>query len=196
MTDAATASHPNETAEIRTSDQRLQALLQLYIAEYQALTTRNTYWITLQYALWPILILSLALLAQVPSLLPKQVLAWSAAVIVQVIVVAYYGAAYETYNNVRYIEHELRPLVRAIVGGSPFWNYERYLKQRRALAPAWWEYGPIILSVGAPSIVGWARLPWSVSDYVWFAATLIGVILSASLARTIVRTREDFFPTG
>ena len=39
--------------------------LSVHIAEYEALTMRNTYWLTLEYALGPILLLTLALIVQV-----------------------------------------------------------------------------------------------------------------------------------
>lgn len=41
-------SQSSETEEQRESGHK--ALMQLHLAEYQALTTRITYWITLQYS--------------------------------------------------------------------------------------------------------------------------------------------------
>ena len=48
----------------KDSQEHQNAQLQVRIAEYQAITTRNTYWLTLQYALFPILGAGVAVLAQ------------------------------------------------------------------------------------------------------------------------------------
>src|SRR3954464_11148890 len=56
------ASH--RPTDDKDTKQDRNALLQTHLAEYQAITMRNTYWLTLQYALFPILGAAVAVLAQ------------------------------------------------------------------------------------------------------------------------------------
>ena len=79
-------------------EQEKNARLQAYLAEYQAITTRNTYWLTLQYALFPILGAAIAVLAQMwnqfgndPSFgsLPHRILIWLVMVLANFIMIAH-----------------------------------------------------------------------------------------------------------
>jgi hypothetical protein len=123
-------------------------LIQLHIAEYQALTMRNTYWITMQYFLWPILIGLIGLVTQLHNPFDPALRIWGIAIVIEVVVVAYYAATLEQYSNVRYIETELKPSISVLVGPESFWGYEPYLKASRPF-PAWlWEMWPLLLLFG------------------------------------------------
>lgn len=50
--------------ERRPMPERTTVLIQLHIAEYQALTTRATYFITLMGTVWPVLLIFFGLLVQ------------------------------------------------------------------------------------------------------------------------------------
>lgn len=137
------------------------SLIQLHIAEYQALTMRNTYWITLQYFLWPILIGFIGLATQLPNPFDPTLRIWGVVVVAQVVVVAYYASTLEQYTNVRYIETELKPSISALVGADSFWGYERYLAASRPFHPLFWEIWPLVLSficVVLPIAIRWYLL--------------------------------------
>src|SRR5947209_15880088 len=85
----------------------MNIVAQAHLNEYQALTMRNTYWITLQFACWPILLLYVALVAQVWNVLNKSLLIWGSGVIVQVVILTWYQCGHEMYNNVVYMESQL-----------------------------------------------------------------------------------------
>lgn len=172
------------------------SLTQLHVAEYQALTTRFTYWLTLQYALWPILLLALTFLAQARGAISARVLLWAATIITQVVVLAYYQALCESYKNVHYIERYLRREVQKVVGQVPFWEYERYIKSHRTLDPLWWEAWPLGLCVGAWVFVGATQVGWSGHDVAPACASAIVVTLSALSASDATRIRKSFFPNG
>lgn len=169
---------------------QVETLVNLHIAEYQALTTRCTYWITLQYALWPILLGMLALLANVRPFVGTQIVEWGAVVITQIVIVSFYAAMAETYNNVKYMEYELRPLVQNAVNTSQFWLYESWLAKRRPLNPAWWEWTPASLCIVALSFTACIRWPWNVGDSLGLVVNLVLTALAVSIAHRSIQIRK------
>ena len=144
---------------VDSQDAGTAALLQIHLAEYQAITTRNTYWLTLQYALFPILGAALVVLAQLwdqfdksPALSTQahRIIVWLAIVIVNVVIIAHTEVGWESYNNVVYLENHLRPelarLLRAMnMSTDAMLGYESYLRAQRRRGPKWWEIpGPIV----------------------------------------------------
>lgn len=180
-------------------------LLQLHIAEYNALTTRGTYRIYLQSMLWPLLAIALALVVQVaqgaqagqgPKPFSPQMLAWGTAFVVQIIVFNFYAFLIELYRDILYVERELRPLVERIVGESPFWKYEWWLKGQRGGGAMWWEYATIGVSAAALVLAGGLRLPWSLGDYIGVTVNLVVILGTARLAWQSASLRKRFFGAG
>ena len=148
----------------------------------------------MQYALWPILLVFLTLVPQIQSSFGPQLLAWGTAAVVQIVVVAYYAALYEQYNNTRYMERELRPEVQSLLGKHSFWRYEVWLKDRRGLHPLWWESWPLGLSILALILAIVARFRGSVADYFGLLVNAAVASLAASLFRKATKIRQEFFP--
>jgi hypothetical protein len=119
-----------------------QLLVNLHIAEYQALTARNTNWITLQFALWSILGIYVAVLSQAFASIPRELVIWGSAIVVQMIGIALNFAGYEQYNTIKYIEENLRAQLECMIGKAQFWGYEAYLAGQRPKTPKsmWWEW--------------------------------------------------------
>jgi hypothetical protein len=174
----------------------LSYLLQLHIAEYNALTMRNTYWITLQYALWPILLIFLGFVAQARPSIPLEYIIWGSAIVIQIIMLSYYAAQYEQYNNVWYIEHELRPAINSLILLNSFWGYEPYVNSHRGLNPLWWESLPAVLALVTICITCFYRFPWSIGDFAFLFICLLLFYLVARLALAGINRRKDFFTSG
>lgn len=194
MTKIVEATGPTSAPDTASPPRDASLLVQLHLAEYQALTTRNTYWITLQYGVWPILLLVLTLVAQVRTSFNPELLVWGAALIIQGGVLAYYASLYEIYNNIRYIETALRPLVEALVSSRRFWGYEPYVSRHRALSPSWWENWPAALA-GATVVFGlWGRAgSWHTGDTCGLVLNVALVFIIARMAQIVRRTRKEFF---
>lgn len=156
--------------------------LQVHLAEYAALTMRNTYWITLQFAAWPILLLYWAFAASMWDTVDRTVLLWVTGLITQQVVLNWCQAGYEIYNNAKYIEHELRPLVRSLVQVDGFWGYEPFLKSQRTTGPMWFECWPALGSAAALALLVYYTRPWSIGD--WLGAGLNFCFLAAVVVRT------------
>ncbi|MGA9997667.1 MAG: hypothetical protein WBP93_19790 [Pyrinomonadaceae bacterium] len=131
-------SHTNEAS-----------LVQLHIAEYQALTTRASYWIVLQFGLLPVVPIYLTLAAQVweSGAIVKEAVIWGTVAGLQLLGLVWTQTLIEMYAAVSYIELYLRPLVKSIVDTDRvFWGYELYLIKNRP-APALWG------DLGIPSLI-------------------------------------------
>ena len=91
-----------------------QAVLQLHIAEYQNLTTRCDYWITIQVALLPLFFVVIGMVATMwSSIRHPALLAWGGLLVIEMIVINWLRIGAEIYNAVTYVECELRPLIRS-----------------------------------------------------------------------------------
>ena len=179
---APTADHPDR-------------LLTAHLAEYSALTTRCTYWIALQYGLWPLVGIFLALVTQVWSAFNHSLLVWGSAFIVQMIMLAYIQTLREIYNAVRYIEREVRPAVQNLVGEESIWRYESYYAtqpMRRGLPS---EYAFPALLLVALITVFLAR-PLKDVDVIGGTSNLFFWGVIAWQTRALVVIRRDFFPSS
>src|SRR5258708_9039570 len=109
--------------KILDEKERSIALNQLHIAEYQALTTRSSYWIILQASLFPAVPIYLALAVQVWSanVMRKEIVVWGALAGLQLIGILWANVLAENYAAVNYIESYLYPLVKKIVRMDLFW---------------------------------------------------------------------------
>ncbi len=136
--------------DIMADPDQSERLMQLHLVEYETLQTRNNYWLAFQIALWPILVISWGFLAEINKNHPqvsKPLLVSISDLVAQLVMLQYYKALFETYNNVKYVECHLRPLVVALVGNNPFWRYERFLNGNRGLAASLWDYAPLAVSL-------------------------------------------------
>lgn len=113
----------DETAEM--SDERHQALVNAHLAEYGAITTRNTYYMAVSLGLASFLTTSFGLVAQIPRL-DSVLRVWLWVLGAELGCIVWYWCVYEQYTNVRYIEIRLRPKVQALLGTEAVWDYEAY----------------------------------------------------------------------
>jgi hypothetical protein len=173
-------------------------MLLLHIAEYTALTTRCTYWITIQAALWTLLVLLLGFIATLYSARPIGLFIWLAVAAVQAIGIGNVALLHEYYSAISYLEHTLRPLVETVVGRKPFWQYEHYINTHRPVDPSGWEAGPLGLAVFAV-IAATAKASvdrWLLVDVGGLAVNLVLLWYAALQARKASRFRRAFFTTS
>ena len=182
--------------ELRRADRRWKRdrYLDVCLAEYEALTTRSTYWIVIQASLWPIAVLFLGLTASAWVNLNHALLVWSGALVVQLVAASWYYGGLEVYNCVRYIEAHLRPHIEELVGREDFFEWERYLAAQRGNRPLWFEE----MTVGRGCAIGlllvaWLRWPLDPGDRYGLSLNLAFYPLVASAMLRHVRTRQMFF---
>ncbi len=157
-------------------------IVSAHIAEYEALMTRNTYWVTIQFSTAPAIAIYFTLLATAWSTISivqpakaadlQRSILWIGILGAELFVIAGYMCVYEIYNNVRYVESHLRPELDKLLSNQNYWMYEKYLAKHRgfgALANEWWA---IILTLAALLFVALYARPWSKIDFGWFLASL------------------------
>ncbi len=126
-------------------------LVQLHIAEYQALTNRNTNWSTIQLYIFSLIVAFITFMVLVwnkETMLQTFVL-WGGCIIVQLCLLQLYFVGHEIYRNVYYIEGELRRNVSALVRDLHVWRYEQFLVTRSGKKPIWTDITPTILFLAA-----------------------------------------------
>jgi hypothetical protein len=190
-------ARPESQAQVALPQDAPSNVLQVHLAEYAALTTRITYWITLQFALWPIGIVFLAFVAQVwpkSDAARQHFLLWLGLVGLQLIGFVWYVAAWEQYGDVAYLETVLRPRVASILGGAKdFWTYEQSRARKLgSYLPLLAEWPIAVFSIAAVGGAAWFSagiMKWTSSDWVGLTlSSLLGAIhLGGSVVLTLVR---------
>jgi hypothetical protein len=105
--------------------------LQVHLYEYNALATRLTYWITLQYATYALAAGSLGFIAQAWGHIEPRLLACASLLIQLILLWALVQTTYEIYTYVVYIETDLRPRISRLVDSHCFWRFEKFLSVER-----------------------------------------------------------------
>ena len=198
---------PNDTPEPIPVDNP-QLLTQLHIAEYQALTTRATYFITIMAGMFPLFILYLAVVSQLikPAngaftdafirllTVPTGVRAafvWGNFFIFQVIVTALEHLLLEQYGIVLYLESRVRPLLQQLVGKGEFWNYEAFQTQAKRTSRFGEVANPIVVCVSLLAVI-WKLPNFLRSDYVGMTANLFLLAWLIFVTVEVVRTRHEW----
>jgi hypothetical protein len=187
-------SQLSETGEQRGAEH--EAIMQLHLAEYQALTTRITYWITLQYSTPAITGGALLLLAGTRGLFPPVFSIWAATIIIEVGIGAYFYTIYEMMNNAKYIECELKPKILTSTSRDSFWSYERYRKGNHVYSPAG-IYIMTLPSIGLPFVALWLHWlywrPLSWGDFVGGVISGVVAIFAVMIAVNGSRAQGDLW---
>ncbi len=144
---AIVSGHQSAMADERGGSTDRQLELQIHLAEYQALTTRITYWITLQFSVIPITGGALLLLPGVGKLFPPLITVWATTVIMEIGIAAYLYTLYEMMSTGQYVECELASRVRKVMPNAPVWQFELYKRGNHVYSPA----GIYLMTV--PSII-------------------------------------------
>jgi len=171
------------------------AYLKIYLAEYESLSTRLTYWLTLQYVPYSIAAAALGYFVQAwrPSASPSTslgaspALAWSSLLILQLLMWAVLQSTHEVFTYVVYFKECLKPKIRRLLprAGGSFLDFEPFLNELRrrwflrfeqtcglflvvagGMAVSLWL---AISSTPPPRLCRWSTIGWAISNlYVLF----------------------------
>jgi hypothetical protein len=190
--------------QLATSRLDTDRLLQLHIAEYQALSARSTNWTSLQYGLAGFTVAALALLIANLHLISTRFTIWAVALLYQSVMLAQILVLSMLFNNVRYIECSLRPTIQELIAsaGDPaltskvqersFWRYEHYMKSHSPYQPVA-DYLLAPQSLIALLVAAWfRRKAWSRSDWFWLALSLGAFVLSLTLTSGMIDAHRAF----
>lgn len=167
---------------------RASGALDVYLAEYAALTGRCTSWLTLMVPIWAVLAAFFTVIAALWSSFPDHVaLLWSLGVGSQLVILMWFQTIEEQYLATYYILSQLRPRVHKVVGISKFWTYESYSAGRDERLSWWGEWFSPPIFVCLMLAFGIVRWPLHLINY---AGLLLNVpLLVIQVLKTIVRVR-------
>lgn len=166
-----------------------EAVLQLHISEYQALTNRNTYLVTLQFSLWPILLVFLTLVVQVWNSVDHRLLVWGAALAVQLVGAAWIQLIWEQLNNINYLEERVRPLIRQSLAYGSFWEYEAYLAQERG-GVFLGDYWLTLIAVLVLPVIAIVNPPFIAVNVCGLAGNLGGLVFLLWKTKELIQLRR------
>lgn len=163
-----TTPHPAPDPPIPSSPEG--ALLRLHIAEYRALTTRLTRWITLQYLVYSVGAAIIAFLVQARGKhIEMPVLFWGGLLALLLASWAYCYATWEILNTAYYLEGNLRKKIATLVGSRSFWGWEPYLSQikKRGFNRFEWQLSLMVLLVSVLIALPWLAIKYQIIHLTW-----------------------------
>jgi hypothetical protein len=178
-------------------------LVSIHLAEYEALMMRNTYWITLQFALYTVGVIFVAMVLQIPrTVLSKNSVWWLTALGLQAIAATWQQTWFEILDAIKYIEERLRPQVVGLVGRRYFWGFDSYVLTQRNRGFNRFErivglVGHIAIAVaagvGIVLITANTPRPWLARNWAWLVINaFVAVVLCCQGARLGLRANELF----
>lgn len=175
------------------------ALVQLHVAEYTALTTRNNNWVQIQVAIWTLILLFITVAATmwkyVAAVHPayEVYVIWGGGIVVQLALAMLYFSMQELYRNVLYIETVLRPWAERAVGDARFWGYESFLSRESTRSPTATDAAAFVACCLALVAAAIARGAYShMDELIGFLANLPFTAFLGWQTRTAVKLREKF----
>lgn len=122
-------------------------LIKLHIAEYEALTTRASYSMTMQAGLIAVApafaVLGYYLYQVLASTKAKSLIGWGTVFVLHLVALIWANMMLEQFSMVKYIECFLRPRIEELVGSDEFWLYEPYLIKHRPVNTLWGHYSMV-----------------------------------------------------
>lgn len=186
---------------------REKPVVDLHLYEYQALTTRITYLITMQYALWPVGVAALAYLTSLWNVQNHFFLELVGVLVGETLSVAFYFTSCEICTHVCYLEVALKPMVArdCNLDETTFWAWERWLSGFKGGFHRgkfhWWELWPLLLVALVILAIGFIHLPcWPCGEWYVFILALVGLVPLVWLDIKVNRIREAYrqspYPAG
>ena len=149
------------------------ALAQFHAAEYSAARSGVAVWITVQYALIPIIFGAWFALAELRDVLLDPAFYWASALVLPLCLVAYQKAMIDALTGLLLIEEHVRPRAIKLARNDEFWFHEPIYRRDVPPDAAYWWFWPPLLSFASPmAILGYRvlimgeRSWWEAAGYV------------------------------
>lgn len=170
--------------------------VQLHIAEYNALTTRCTYFTNIQNVL-----LTAVVIWVTAGLLvswhyePAYVFRWGILFGMQVLGIISAELFNEENKIIRYLESELKPLLADLIGNKAFWNYQFFIKKQRSDKYEVWEFTGVLIAVAVSALIAITRVSegWGIGDFVGLGANVVLTVIYGVMTWYAVDTRHKFW---
>ncbi len=166
--------------------------IQLHLAEYNALTTRCTYFTNIQNVL-----LTAVVIWVTGGLLvswnhePIFVFRWGILFGMQVIGIISAQLFYEENKIIRYLESELKPTIIHSIGSDRFWKYQLFVAKQRSNKYVIWEYSGVIIAAIVVALIAVTRLSkWEIGDFIGLFCNIVLLVIYMVMTSYAVTTRQ------
>lgn len=177
-----------------------ESLIQVHIAEYNAITTRNVYWLVMQQNIGTLLLVSFGIVATIfpwaSQKIPARYFFWGVLTAVQASFGGINFINEEIYRNVFYIENELRRTVQRLLiigslGEEQIWQYEAFLYKRSNKRPVITDAAPTILASVALIVMGiFSHSSWY--ELFFLILNMVIIVLLFGQIKRLVALRHKF----
>ena len=147
-----------------------EILIGLHSQEYQALTTRASYYVTVKFVIGGVFISYLGLLVYLKESLYTTSYMWLAVLFGQIIAIIAMGVQYEEFYIAHYLEFYLRPQIEELVEDKSFFYFERFSKKTKypkSKIPHRFEYLWLLPFLVAIINISLKCNYYSIVDYLW-----------------------------
>ncbi|MGP8252336.1 MAG: hypothetical protein ACLQHF_09895 [Terracidiphilus sp.] len=190
--------------DLRTTlDTSNRFLLDAHLNEYQALTTRATYYVVMSTAIWPLIFLYLTFLVTVWQTLSKAesadygvpLMVWGGGLGVQVALLIWTFLVCEQYKIVLYVEKDLRLRVQNLMPTPDFWLYEQKLRPRTRplrwleLQTELWVFVGILVAV---VLRIWISHGFAALDRIGLTLNLVALVALVLMAVSAAKIRHKW----
>ena len=179
----------------RTTTPHKEIEIQLHLAEYNALTTRCTYFTNIQnLLLTALVILVTAGLLVSWNYEPIYVFRWGILFGMQVIGIISAQLFYEENKIIRYLESELKPMIKHSIGGDHFWKYQLFVAKQRSNKYVIWEYSGVIIAATIVAVIAVTRISkWELGDFIGLFLNIVLLIIYMVMTSYAAKTRKHFW---
>lgn len=177
------------------SSQRIEMEIQLHLAEYNALTTRCTYFTNIQNVL-----LTAVVIWVTGGLLvswnhePVFIFRWGILFGMQIIGIISAQLFYEENKIIRYLESELKPAIKRLIRSDRFWKYQLFIAKQRSDKFVIWEYSGVIIGAAVVAVIAITRLSkWVLGDFIGLLCNIALLVIYMVMTSYAVKTRKQFW---
>lgn len=163
--------------------------IDLHIAEYNALTTRCTYFTNIQNLVLSVLVIWLTVMIGLWIKNPTYYISWGTILGSQIFGVISAVLLYEEYNIIRYLESELIPKIETLIPKKQFWQYQTFLITQRKESYKIWEFGTVIFTVMIIIGISLSRIPWELGDLFGLILNLLALFVFTSKTYSAAKIR-------
>jgi len=175
-------------------EKNVELEIQLHIAEYNALTTRCTYFTNLQNVVVSVLVIWITAMIGLWISKPSYFVAWGSILGAQAFGVISAVLLYEEYNIIRYLESHLIKQIKKLIKGEKNWDYQSFLITQRTDSYKIWEFATVIIAGIVILGVGFVRLPfWEIGDYFGISLNIITLYVFGSKTYAAAKIRWNFW---
>jgi hypothetical protein len=167
-------------------------LLNLHISEYNALTTRQTYYMSMQIVLiaaalaWPLVFVSIWHKG------PDYLVIWCFIFGWQIIDLMIIFCFYDSFLIVLYLENKLKPKIGKLINSDNFWGYHPFLSKKRGRIYSSIELFNIIgVIVLFTFVIKYQCKTWTLGDWIGLVINIVPFIFLIKVTYNSIKTRFE-----